>query len=121
MQDNPGPLQSTSMEGQIFCPLPRRFAAMLYDSLLLAAILMLAAAAVVIPTGAQVDPGHFAFQLYLLVVAWAYFAICWRGGQTLGMKAWRIRLVTPTGQITWLETATRFFVTCLSLISFGLG
>ncbi len=94
---------------------------MIYDSLLLVAILMLAAAAVVIPTGAQVDPGHFAFQLYLLVVAWAYFAICWRGGQTLGMKAWRIRLVTPRGQITWLETVTRFLVACLSLISFGTG
>jgi uncharacterized RDD family membrane protein YckC len=94
---------------------------MLYDSLLLVAVWMLAAALVVIPTGDQVNPGHLAFQLYLLVVAWAYFAICWRGGQTLGMKAWRLRLVAPEGKITWSATAIRFLMTLISLLSFGLG
>ncbi len=94
---------------------------MVYDGLLLIALWMLAAALVVIPTGEQVNPGHLAFQLYLLVVAWAYFAICWRGGQTLGMKAWRIRLVASEGQVTWAATTLRFLVSLASLLSFGLG
>lgn len=38
-----------------------------------------------------------ALQLFVLVVFAAYFLWCWlRGGQTLAMKAWRIRLVDVT-------------------------
>ncbi len=36
-------------------------------------------------------------QLFILAVFAAYFLWCWlRGGQTLAMKAWRIRLVDVT-------------------------
>jgi uncharacterized RDD family membrane protein YckC len=36
-------------------------------------------------------------QLFILVVLAAYFLWCWlRGGQTLAMRAWRIRLVDVT-------------------------
>jgi uncharacterized RDD family membrane protein YckC len=36
-------------------------------------------------------------QLFILVVLAAYFVWCWlRGGQTLAMRAWRIRLVNVT-------------------------
>jgi uncharacterized RDD family membrane protein YckC len=38
-------------------------------------------------------------QLFILVVFAAYFLWCWlRGGQTLAMKAWHIRLVGVTPQ-----------------------
>jgi len=38
-----------------------------------------------------------ALQLFILVVFAAYFLWCWlRGGQTLAMKAWRVRLVNVT-------------------------
>jgi len=36
-------------------------------------------------------------QVFILVVLAAYFLWCWlRGGQTLAMRAWRIRLVDVT-------------------------
>ncbi len=36
-------------------------------------------------------------QLFILVVLAAYFLWCWlRGGQTLAMRAWKIRLVNVT-------------------------
>jgi uncharacterized RDD family membrane protein YckC len=36
-------------------------------------------------------------QLFILAVLAAYFVWCWlRGGQTLAMRAWRIRLVDVT-------------------------
>jgi uncharacterized RDD family membrane protein YckC len=39
---------------------------------------------------------HF-LQLFLLAVFAAYFLWCWlRGGQTLAMRAWKIRLVDVT-------------------------
>jgi uncharacterized RDD family membrane protein YckC len=36
-------------------------------------------------------------QVFILVVIGSYFLWCWlRGGQTLAMKAWRVRLVNVT-------------------------
>jgi len=103
------------------CPLGRRLAAITYDGLLLVGLWMIAAAAVVIPLNDSVNPASGWFQLYLLVVSWLYFAVSWRGGHTLGMKAWRIRLVAPEQPVTWLATLMRFSVAIPSWLVFGLG
>lgn len=96
---------------------------MIYDALLVAALWMVAAAIVVIPAGTEIRPGNPAFQFYLLVVWYLYFAICWRvGGQTLGMKAWRIRLVTVDAQRpAWGRITVRFLFAGVSLACLGLG
>lgn len=103
------------------CGLLRRLTAMTYDGLLLIGLWMIAAAAVVIPLGAEISASSTLFQLYLLVIAWAYFAISWRGGQTLGMKAWHIRVVGEREPMPWLTTLVRFVVALASLGSLGLG
>ncbi len=95
---------------------------MIYDGLLLVALWMIATALVIIPTGQEIEPGAAIFQLYLLAVAWIYLALCWRlGGQTLGMKAWRIRIVGNECPISWGATLIRFVVALASLLCFGLG
>lgn len=95
---------------------------MIYDGLLIVALWMIATALVIIPTGQEIEPGATIFQLYLLVVAWIYLALCWRlGGQTLGMKAWRIRIVGDQHPISWGATLIRFVVALASLLCFGLG
>lgn len=104
-----------------YCGLPRRLAAMLYDAFLLFALLMLASLLVVVPLGDAVNTNNLLFQVYLLVVSWAYFAVCWRGGQSLGMMAWRIHLVGKTQPISWTDTAVRFLVSILSWAGLGLG
>jgi len=104
------------------CPLWRRLAAMSYDALLVTGLLMVAAAIVVIPSGTGIRAGHPAFQLYLLVAWWLYFAVCWRsGGQTLGMRAWRIRLVADTPPFGWGDSAIRFIAAIFSALALGLG
>lgn len=104
------------------CRLHRRLASMLYDALLVVALLMIAAAAIVIPTGAEIASGSVAFQVYLLAVWWLYFAICWRlGGQTVGMRAWRIHLISESDRTGWLQTLIRFFVAGLSIAAAGVG
>lgn len=104
------------------CGLPRRLAAMVYDGLLLIGLWMIATAIVIIPLGHGIEPGTSMFRAYLLIVAWAYFAISWRlGGQTLGMKAWRIRLVGDEGPVSWSRATLRFAVALLSLGCLGLG
>lgn len=101
------------------CGIWRRLAAILYDGLLLVAIWMIAALIVVIIVNDAVF--NIVFQLYLLIVSWAYFAVCWRGGQTLGMKAWRIRIEGPESPISWPRTVTRFAVAAASWAPAGLG
>lgn len=103
--------------------LSRRAASIIYDALLVAALWMVAAAIVVIPAGTEIQPGNPAFQFYLLVVWYLYFAIFWRvGGQTLGMKAWRIRLVAvDTQRPGWGQITVRFLFAGVSLACLGLG
>lgn len=105
------------------CGLWRRLASIVYDMLLTIALLMVAAAIVVVPSGAEIQPGTLWFQIYLMLVWWAYFAICWRvGGQTVGMRAWRVRLVTDGGErIGWAGTVLRFLIAGVSGAAAGLG
>lgn len=76
----------------------RRLASMLYESLLLFAVAFVAAWVFFFASGGRDASGllRLALQLFLLAVFASYFMWCWlRGGQTLAMKTWRIRLVAP--------------------------
>jgi len=98
----------------------RRFGAIIYDSFLVFALLMLATA-LLLPfnEGQPVPPGTLMYQVYLIVVAYLYFDYSWRhGGQTLGMKAWKIRCA---GAHTHRQTFLRFLGGALSFVTLGLG
>ena len=104
--------------------LARRLAAAAYDMLLLAAVLFFATVpAVALRGGHAVAPRSPLFTLYLLAVAWFYFAWQWRrGGQTLGMKTWRIALrADDGGPIAWRQTLVRYAGAILSWAALGLG
>lgn len=66
-------------------------------------------------------------QWLLWLVCWlltgAYALISWRrGGQTLGMRPWRLRVVAPDGSRPgWRALAVRYAVGTLSLLAAGLG
>lgn len=104
----------------------RRLAAIFYDSLLVAASLFVASIVPFVLNGnAPIsDPWPKAlFQLYLLLVIFIYFAWHWhRGGQTLGMRAWRLRLLRLDGEpATWGDCIKRFLAAFLALAPVGLG
>jgi uncharacterized RDD family membrane protein YckC len=72
---------------------------MLYEAILLFAVAFFAGFAFHFASrGAPLEGAlRFAHQLLLVAVFAAYFLWCWlRGGQTLAMKAWRVRLVGVT-------------------------
>ncbi len=100
----------------------RRLAAIFYDSLIALAIMMFATALLLPFTGGRaIPPGTLAYDIYLIVVVYLYFAYCWRmGGQTIGMKAWKIRLVSDH-RLTWSQTFVRFFGAIASIACLGLG
>nr|WP_298250045.1 RDD family protein [uncultured Halomonas sp.] len=113
--------------------LGRRLGAMLYDAFLVIAIWLLVAglhllvvrhlvglpAEAVGVGGAQVA----SLRLIMLASAFAFFAFFWcRGGMTLGMQAWRLRVQTRDGGTMSLRQAmTRYLVAWLSVAALGLG
>jgi uncharacterized RDD family membrane protein YckC len=106
------------------CGLLRRVAAAFYDLLLLAAVLMLATALVLPLLGNDPATGrHPLLTTYLFLVSFAYFAWPWmHGGQTLGMKTWRIRLVRyDGGPISPWQALLRFLAALVAWGAAGLG
>lgn len=105
-------------------PLPARFAAMLYESLLVVAVLFVASF-LIIPVVGDLGAAwqRHLFQFYLVAVLFAYFSAFWmRSGQTLAMKTWRIRLVSQTGgRITLRQAAIRFAVALPGVLLLGAG
>jgi uncharacterized RDD family membrane protein YckC len=99
-------------------------AAALYDGLLLTAILFIAtAAAVIAMDGEAIAPGAVWFKLYLFASGFPYFGWCWtRGGQTLGMKTWRIQLRRADGEPVRLHNAVvRYLIAALSWLAAAAG
>jgi uncharacterized RDD family membrane protein YckC len=107
----------------------RRTAALLYDALLLAALLMIftggalffthGAAVVRETAGAWV----YLYRAGLIGVIAGYYLINWtRSGQTLGMRAWHLRAVTESGKpIGWKAAALRFGLGVLAWTPAALG
>lgn len=110
------------MSGSTVPPTPglaRRLACMLYESLLLFAVGFAASWLYFFASGGRgaEGAGRTLLQLFLLAVFAAYFLWCWlRGGQTLAMKAWRIRLVSGDGHRVTAPAALRRFVLALVLV-----
>ena len=105
-------------------PFGRRLGAMLYDALLVIALLFLATIPFVGMRGGEpVESGDLVYQVIMLAVAWAFFVGFWaRSGRTLGMQSWRLQLETPDGDKPGIGAATlRFFAAILSWLPAGLG
>lgn len=96
--------------------LARRAIALAYEAILLFAVLLAAAAPfVVIARGADAVVARPLFQIYLIAVAATYFIGQWhRGGQTLPLKTWRMRIVTRAGGPLDLRYAVCRFVFALA-------
>ncbi len=104
--------------------LARRAGAALYDGFLLAALWLVATLPVLgARGGAAVPPGTVWFELYLLGVAFLFHGWFWtHGGQTLGLRTWRLRVVRDDGRpLGWADAARRFAAALAALAPAGLG
>lgn len=99
----------------------RRIGALCYDSLLLLALLFVAMAILTPFTDTGTIRAHsLLYFSYLLMVSFVFFGWFWtRGGQTLGMRAWKIRVVNRQGTgISWGQALARFSI---ALLTPGIG
>jgi len=103
--------------------IPRRLASALYDLLLVVALVLIATFPFLAFVGDSTQGWRrHLLQLYVLAVTCAYFVWFWtRGGQTLPMKTWRIRLVREDGgAVNTGRSIHRFLVAILGTIALGL-
>ena len=125
----------------------KRLVVMVYDGLLLMAVVAFTSAIVMAiylalaPESLFIDPatldnpkivklsdtgrliGNILFSLNALVVSFLFYGWFWtHGGQTLGMKAWSLYLIKPDGKfVDWRLALKRYLASLLSLAVFGLG
>jgi uncharacterized RDD family membrane protein YckC len=102
----------------------KRFAAFCYDLLLLGAVIFCFTLSVLLLRGGrEIAPGTWWFDVALVALAAAFFCGFWtHGGQTLGMRAWRIRVVRADGNpLEWRRALLRFVATIVAALPLGLG
>ncbi len=103
----------------------RRFGAILYDALLVLALLFLTTIPFIAvrggePVGAD---NNLLYQACIVLVVFLFFTGFWsRSGRTLGMQSWGLRVETPDGKVpTFARASLRFFAAILSWAAVGLG
>ena len=101
-----------------------RIIALVYDAVIAIALLMISSAIVVLlNAGSPVSPGGFmAFLSFLFFwsILGTYAIFSWRlGGQTLGMRPWRLKVLRTDGtQPSWNSLCIRYVIASCTL---GLG
>lgn len=101
----------------------RRLAAIFYDLLLLLSVLFVATALILPFNAGEAFTQHWFFSLYLLILSFIFYGWFWtHGGQTLGLRAWKLQVLTIDKQpISWLQAFWRFSSAIVSWSIFGLG
>lgn len=104
--------------------LARRGLALIYEALLLVAVLFAGALPFLVLTRhLETTDVRPLFQFYLLALCGVYFVWQWlHGGQTLPMKTWHLRLVTHSGApLTLRHCMYRYIFVLPGLGLFGAG
>ena len=107
----------------------RRLVVIVYDALLLggvvfAAWVILWLLLLPLPVSFQSHPAITVLkQLYLVGVTFLFYGWFWvNGGQTLGMRAWRMRLFSQSGgNISWRQAGIRFLGAIISWSVAAMG
>lgn len=98
----------------------RRLAGAVYDLFVLVGV-WIVSVLILLPftQGQAIAAGSHWFQAYLLFLPYLLFGWFWtHGGQTPGMKAWRLRVRTNTGlPVEWGRASLRFIAAWLAWFS----
>jgi len=101
-----------------------RLLALCYDGLVIAGVCFFATLIAVWLNGGRAfaanDP---ILSLYLLIVCFVFVGWCWtHGGQTPGMRAWKIRVMADDGlPLNWKQALVRYLAGLFSLGLIGCG
>jgi len=106
-------------------PLWKHFAAFIYDIFPILGVFILTSFVIVlIRNGEEVKPHTLWFDLILIAELTFYYTYSWKvGGQTLGMRAWKFKIIPNQQQstMTWNQTSLRFLIGIISTLLLGSG
>lgn len=91
----------------------KQLAAQLYDSCILIALFFaFTAVCLLVNHGVAIPPATRWYQLGLIMLFITYYVLSIvYGGQTIGMRAWRLQLQTEAGNPTWKQALGRLVLT----------
>jgi len=102
----------------------RRLGAIAYDSLICLVLLIIATIIILLFNNMHsIAPGNLGYTCYLVAIIFSYFCGSWLyGGQTIGMRAWGLKLRQHNNQPpTIWHACARFGFAIPSLLLGGLG
>jgi len=94
-----------------------------YDLFITCALLMaFTLVCLIIRNGSVIQPQSHWFQLCLMLIWFLYYSFSLKlGGQTIGMRAWRLKIVSVnTGSLTWYQIGLRTLLMLPALIQGAL-
>jgi uncharacterized RDD family membrane protein YckC len=104
----------------------RRVLALIYDSLVIVGIVLFLTLVLVLFNGSYAESGSFAsfLQFFILIfsgpIFYSYFWL--NKGQTIGMQAWKIRLISINEtKLNAKQTFIRCLISVISFLFFGIG
>jgi len=99
-------------------------AIIVYDFVIVISLLMLATLlAMLAGFGGRTAMKDPAYTFYLLSIWFFYLAWCWhKGGMTVGMRAWHVKIEDESGnRPDWGKATIRFLASLLSATAVGIG
>jgi len=105
----------------------RRIFSLMYDTLFVLAVVISLSLLLNMMNGEAPEPGTFLSVIQLLIAVISgpvFYCYFWfkNNGQTLGMQAWKIKLVTCNDKALSLKTSlTRCLISFISFLMMGLG
>ncbi|MBE19554.1 MAG: hypothetical protein CMD69_01290 [Gammaproteobacteria bacterium] len=105
----------------------KRVLALIYDSLLIAAIIIVASLLLVFVNGEYPKPGTLLSVIQFLIsilVGPFFYSYFWltNDGQTTGMQAWKIKLVSSNeSKLNMKQTYLRCLISVISFLFIGIG
>lgn len=109
----------------------RRVGAIVYDSMLVSAVVFAAFALLYLPLAVGFgivdinDTGHYKYLFFIYMIAAGVGFHIWfwtHGGQTLGMRTWSMKLFSQDGgKVSLRQALVRYLMAIVSLLAFGLG
>ncbi len=98
---------------------------MVYDAILLLAVIMICFVPVPLlsETFRESIVGRLILQCYIALILFVFFGWFWtHHGQTLGMRAWRLKVTRHDGRsVSWGAAGKRFILATISFAAFGTG
>lgn len=101
-------------------PVWKRLFAMIYDGLILTGLWLTSGFLVVLVTSGA--PPTWFTQAVLFLITFGYFIVSWaKGGQTLGLRAWRLQVVEEhQAKVTWKSAIIRTAAGLVTLAPTGI-